>query len=102
ARVSALELGSGVGLVAMTAALLGWEFVASDKADVLPLLELNVKRCVSSTKRESLLCLCKSSPRVSLSEHYREKNAVFVKFLLGSGAGPLCPNQVTPRLQSMH
>ncbi|CAB1110416.1 unnamed protein product [Ectocarpus sp. CCAP 1310/34] len=51
ARVSALELGSGVGLVAMTAALLGWEFVASDKADALPLLELNVKRCVSSTKR---------------------------------------------------
>ncbi|CAM9588829.1 unnamed protein product [Ectocarpus fasciculatus] len=51
ARVSALELGSGVGLVAMTAALLGWEFVGTDKADALPLLELNVKRCVSSTKR---------------------------------------------------
>lgn len=55
ARVSALELGSGVGLVAMAAALLGWELVATDKADALPLLELNVKRCASSTKRELVL-----------------------------------------------
>lgn len=48
----ALELGSGVGLVAMTAALLGWEVVSTDKADALPLLELNVNRCLSSTRRE--------------------------------------------------
>ena len=51
-----LELGSGVGLVAMTAALLGWEVVSTDKADALPLLELNVNRCLSSTRRE--LCGC--------------------------------------------
>lgn len=47
-----LELGSGVGLVAVTAALLGWEVVSTDKADALPLLALNVKRCLSSTRRE--------------------------------------------------
>lgn len=47
-----LELGSGVGLVAITAALLGWEVVSTDKADALPLLEVNVNRCLSSTTRE--------------------------------------------------
>lgn len=52
AQAKVLELGSGVGLVAMTAALLGWDVVCTDKADALPLLELNVNRCVSSTKRE--------------------------------------------------
>ncbi|CAN0437214.1 unnamed protein product, partial [Scytosiphon promiscuus] len=52
ARARVLELGSGVGLVAMTAALLGWDVVCTDKADALPLLELNVNRCMSSTKRE--------------------------------------------------
>lgn len=52
ARVVALELGSGVGLVAMTAALLGWDVVGTDKADALPLLRANVTKCLSSTKRE--------------------------------------------------
>lgn len=47
-----LELGSGVGLVAMTAALLGRDVVSTDKAGALPLLELNVNRCLSSTRRE--------------------------------------------------
>lgn len=51
-RARVLELGSGVGLVAMIAALLGWQVVCTDKADALPLLEANVKRCLSSTKRE--------------------------------------------------
>eukprot|EP00903_Cladosiphon_okamuranus_P012218 g11458.t1 len=51
-RGRVLELGSGVGLVAMTAALLGWEVVSTDKADALPLLALNVDRCLSSTRRE--------------------------------------------------
>ena len=51
-RASVLELGSGVGLVAMAAVLLGWEVVCTDKVDVLQLLEANVKRCLSSTKRE--------------------------------------------------
>ncbi|CAN0274141.1 unnamed protein product [Scytosiphon promiscuus] len=51
-RARVLELGSGVGLAAMTAALLGWDVVCTDKADALPLLELNVNRCISSTKRE--------------------------------------------------
>ncbi|CAM9704216.1 unnamed protein product, partial [Hapterophycus canaliculatus] len=45
-----LELGSGVGLVAMTAALLGCDVVCTDKTDALPLLALNVNRCLSSTK----------------------------------------------------
>lgn len=51
-RASVLELGSGVGLVAMAAALLGWEVVCTDKVDALQLLEANVRRCLSSTKRE--------------------------------------------------
>lgn len=51
-RASVLELGSGVGLVAMAAALLGWDVVCTDKVDALQLLEANVKRCLSSTKRE--------------------------------------------------
>eukprot|EP00904_Undaria_pinnatifida_P014254 jgi/Undpi1/995/HiC_scaffold_10.g04459.m1 len=50
-RASVLELGSGVGLVAMAAALLGWDVVCTDKVDALQLLEANVKRCLSSTKR---------------------------------------------------
>lgn len=52
ARATVLELGSGVGLVAMTAALLGWKVVSTDKADAMPLLESNVSRCLSSTNRE--------------------------------------------------
>lgn len=52
AKPRALELGSGVGLVAMTATLLGWDVVATDKADVLPLLRANLANCLSSTKRE--------------------------------------------------
>lgn len=52
ARATVLELGSGVGLVAMAAALLGWKVVGTDKADAMPLLESNVTRCLSSTKRE--------------------------------------------------
>lgn len=51
-RASVLELGAGVGLVAMAAALLGWEVVCTDKVDSLQLLDANVKRCLSSTKRE--------------------------------------------------
>ncbi|CAM9144956.1 unnamed protein product [Pylaiella littoralis] len=50
----ALELGSGVGLVTMTAALLGWEVVGTDKSDALPILELNTTRCLSSTRRTSI------------------------------------------------
>lgn len=56
-RASVLELGSGVGLVAMATALLGWNVVATDKAGALPLLESNVKQCLSSTKREWCLWL---------------------------------------------
>lgn len=52
ATAKALELGSGVGLVAMTAALLGWDVVGTDKADALPLLRANLAKCLSSTKRE--------------------------------------------------
>ncbi len=50
--VRVLELGSGVGLVAMAAALLGWEVVGTDKAGALPLLKANVSRCLASTRRE--------------------------------------------------
>lgn len=55
-RARVLEVGSGVGLVAMAAALIGWDVVATDKADVLPLLEANVNRCLESTTRE---CCCR-------------------------------------------
>lgn len=54
-RARVLEVGSGVGLVAMAAALIGWDVVATDKANVLPLLETNVNRCLESTTRE---CSC--------------------------------------------
>lgn len=52
ARAKLLELGSGVGLVTMAAALLGYDVVGTDKADALPLLRANVKRCLSSTRRK--------------------------------------------------
>lgn len=71
-QARALELGSGVGLVAMTAAMLGWEVVGTDKSDALPLLELNTSRCLTSTRREwgfcgrgwsvKLLAFCRSLP----------------------------------------
>lgn len=54
-RAKVLELGSGVGLVSIVAALLGWDIVSTDKANALPLLEANVRRCLSSTKRELMV-----------------------------------------------
>lgn len=67
AQTTALELGSGVGLVAMAVALMGWDVVATDKADALPLLEANVKACLSSTERECI------------GERRRATNSVVVK-----------------------
>ncbi|CAM9317144.1 unnamed protein product [Choristocarpus tenellus] len=46
-----LELGSGLGLVAMVTVLLGWDVVATDKEQALPLLRANLERCLASTKR---------------------------------------------------
>lgn len=76
-----LELGSGVGLVAMTAALLGWEVVSTDKADALPLLQFNVNRCLSSTKRELWLRqgLWKMSDYACYLKDYESKSPVFLK-----------------------
>ena len=53
-RVRVLELGSGVGLVALAAMLIGWDVVATDKEDALLLLQANVKKCLESTTRECL------------------------------------------------
>lgn len=52
-RARMLELGSGVGLVAMAAALIGWDVLATDRADTVPLLKANIDRFLTSTKRES-------------------------------------------------
>lgn len=62
-RANMLEFGSGVGLVAMAAALMGWNVVATDRTDVLPLLKINIDRCLSSTTRECVTKAATTTPR---------------------------------------
>lgn len=64
-RATVLELGSGVGLVAIAAVLLGWDVVATDKADALPLLKSNIGRFLSSVSDRECQKLPRHRPRAT-------------------------------------